>query len=303
MSVHNATRLHLKESCVFEAAEKLKSIKVCGGGGTGGGNAYYGGVSKTGMDYYTYPCHMYMKHVHMGAEVIYSKFARPDAAKYQKATDAWFDWITGPKSPWAPVFKLGMTFAEKKFFGPEFWRTHGFIFDRLDKIPSNVLHNFLVASRMPHEWPGMVLAWYEMVQKGVSPEMALALESVWVIGCSENTQTKDFQMQPTNFYDWPLDVGTANEKYVQNFLLHDMQKDVFNKPYSESHQYTPVNAIWGRSSTGKKYQTILKETYEKTFGKQAEAKATWGTPIGGTSWRVTPDEIAEIGIKEDKRLR
>lgn len=289
-------------------------------GTTGGDNALYGGVSPTLNSYYEYPCHAFMNSVTSGAEVVYSKFVLPPFPGYHKMADTYFDWITGKNSPWKRAFEMGMSFKSKEHFDRKFWYEHGFIFDRIDIIPSNVLHNFLVASRMLKEWPKRMNRWYNYLQGGVSPEMSLILASCFTpskLSDSASSESKDQ-------YDWPLDAVSADgDDYVRNFLHHKMDDTTFNKPYRESHSSRPVNRIWGKGLMN--YNTGVLSKYGKgaygtagchtkgdfkdrvlfdLYGEYGKLETVPGSFSGTQAeWKLSTDEIIAIGKKEDRRLK
>lgn len=300
----------------IEQLDNLNHHKATKGGGTGGDNAFYGGVSMGKADYFEYPCHAMMKDVHGGAEVVWSKWVIPKRDIYEEQSRAYFEWIISKDSPWKIAFEMGMSFSNKKHFNPEFWWDNGFIFDRLDNIPSNVLHNFLVASRMPKEWPHAICLWYNLVKGGVTPEMALVMSSNFF---TDSNNTKNFMNKVNDPYDWPIDACTGNEEYIKNFLNHNQIKKVFRPPYSESHVYYPVNIVWGDAldpqkgtlrhkdkTYGRKADdyvgsnSVLMSLYKDTVGKCVK-QSTFST--GYTQWSCTVEEITEMGKAEDQRLR
>lgn len=304
-----------------EQLDNLAQHKVTVGGGTGGDNAFYGGVSMGEAAYFEYPCHVHMNNEDMPEDtnVVWSKWVIPQAALHKKQSETYFDWITSSSSPWKYAFDCGMSFNDPKMFCKDFWWDKGFIFDRLDNIPSNVLHNFLVASRMPKEWPAAIKLWYKIHSGGVSPEMALVLSTLFF---TEAHNTVNFQLLYRDPYDWFLDAVSGDEEYVKNFLNHKMDRSVFNAPYSKSHSYTPVNLIWGNSGfdgrgegrvTGDRWYgkknynqletSILANLYAKDFGTIMNGSSSLNVGKIPMNWTCKVEELIEIGKLEDKRLR
>ena len=319
--VHKKTKeLYFEEEKVnpFQfAVEQLDNLRHHGvtvTGSTGGDNAWYGGVSMGKSEYYEYPCHAYMKDIHQEAQIIWSKWVIPNHSTYRDSSRAYFEWITGSQSPWGFALDMGMSFKEgRKYHNQEFWWDNGFIFDKLDEIPSNVMQNFLVASRMPKEWPQAIKLWYNIAKDGVSPEMAMVLATNFF---TERSDTVNFIAQFEDPYDWPTDAVTGNEDYVRNFLSHRPDNTIFNKPYSVSHKYSPVNAIWGLARDpvtsairhketpygGKVSKSVLSNLYSKDFGKVINhGSGKWSD--GYSEWRCGVKDLIEIGKQEDKRLR
>lgn len=284
---------------------------------TGGNNAVYGGVGSRLSSYFEYPCHVHMSDVNKDAEVVWSKFCIPDGRlkNFTKISRDYFDWITSDESPWKPAFDMGMSFSDKKTFSRTFWFEKGFIFDKLDVIPSNVLHNFLIASRILREWPYKVKIWHEVWKSGVSPEMALIVATCWN-GKDENDIKEWYSLYNGDFYDWPLDCICGGEEYVKNFLNKKMDKTVFNKSYAESHNYKPVNKIWGSQARGTKidpYYGMKTETgyfkdnfvlakYAEQLGRKQNIMGGFGSSSNYINWECKIEDIITIAKEEQRRL-
>lgn len=275
-------------------------------------NAIYGGINPDNgaTKYYEWGCHAQMRNMPQGSKLIWSAWMPGDTGA---ASDAFFDWITSDESPWAEALKMGMSFSEKKYFDRKFWKANGFIFDRLDKIPSNVLQNFLIASRIPKEHPTIAREWYHHVRGGLTSEMALVMAS--------NFQGNNVRASDNG--DYPLYAVTGYDKYIRNFCAHKMDKSVFNAPYFETHTYTPVNRIWGpfegvplkgkdketdglqygvryNSGGGINVENCVLGQYAKDIGKYEE-RMSFSTKY--TMWSVTPSDVIKIGKEEEKRLK
>ena len=77
----------------------VKNSPVRSDGGTGGDNARYGVVTTKGeVKYQAYPCHAYMKRF-SNPEIVYSQFVHHPKIS-RNLERRYFDWITGPESPW-----------------------------------------------------------------------------------------------------------------------------------------------------------------------------------------------------------
>lgn len=300
-------------------------VKVEKGYSTGGHNAFYGGILGAAPDtgtivYAEHPCHAFMKNL-VDCRVAFSRFVHSDAdQKMSRATKAYFQWITGSESPWREVFGLGMS-EDRPEFNPKFWYKYGFLFDKMDVVPANLLHNFLVATRTQKEWPVFVKHWYKMVQAGCSPAAALFFEPMFSGGeCGNERQN----WRHTNKYDFPLDHATCTETYLKNFCAGKTPR--LGKPFNECKvhlsatwqvQYTPVNAIWGSNKivqnaignayVSKSYAFAVRDRYMEQIGTVVKrVNKSWnGTeypeaPI--IDWTVTDDQQAEIIKAEEGRL-
>lgn len=180
-----------------------------------------------------------------------------------EAVDAYFDWITGPDSPWRSFLSL----LEPTVIEPykrtvlepvdirskEFYRNMGFIFHEVDRLPNNNMMNFLVATRMPKEWPNHIKVWHELVTKhGISKPVAmLGLDFFNLEADSYNSKmdpcTRSFKNN--NKYDWPLDVmSSLGDDYALNFIQGTM---IYRGPaLVERNSYDNVNKTWGEVSQG-----------------------------------------------------
>lgn len=308
----------------IEVLEAEAKKKVSEQFGTGADNARYGGVSETGnTSRHNFPCHAYMNGMLQlqGKDrpiVVYSAFVHPAAShKLEYQTKRFFDWITWLDSPWFPVF-TGCSVDTFKYMEYHAFQT-GFIFDNLDTVPANYLHNFLVASRMPKEWPSLIRMWSEFVDHAVDPAVALFFSSVFQprrksnvgkYGLVEYENTDHFYMSPTNHYDWPLDHATCAENYVLNLIRGKVDDAVLCPPWAKADRYTPVNRIWGRNDLPlfdlETYLFDLFNRYnQKTSITEVEAK-TMGSNLGSfnwmSNWFMTKEEVFTIVKAENQRL-
>ncbi len=290
-----------KKELVAKAVTKLEELAKLGvrnDEGTGGDNARYGALKSDGYVYYnSYPCHANMKR-YPDSVVVYSQFVHHPKIDTE-AERAFFDWITGPTSPWKFI-------ADRAYGDRDFQYKFGFIWDDLEH-PANFQHNFLVATRMPKEWPKDIEKWYRWVKTGVSEAVAFFYMTLFV----ENQNPKGYTVNRSNKYDWPLDVCTAGENYFRNFVAGKVEKLSHN--YAKNCLYTPVNRIFGdnelASVDDKVYGRVVYLRYWNKFGlPEEECKKAWANRLGlstydhRTHWLVTEDELISIMKAEESRL-
>ena len=296
------------EEQIKTALSKMKAPPQTGRnyGGTGGGrNAFYGYLDKNGSgDQWWHPCHGMMRHV-KSPVVIFSKWRyRKNESKIARR---YFDWITGPDSPWSPVLPKGDSIEVDgiNVFSRDAWWKYGFIWSDLGKFPNNYLHNFLVASRMLAEWHEHIKDWDDLVENhGINPEMALLFVTMFNINYS-----KRCQLSFTPKYDWPLDQQSSTEEYVLNFINHE-PCGPFNRSYLETSNYTPVNNIWGPTVTEpKSYAHQIWSIYHDRFGADMTELKKQFEQYGGFTkfqeshqWNISKDERLEIIKAEWDRL-
>lgn len=324
------------EGDAFEAARKrLLSacrvpIKSKDNGGTGGHNAIYGGVLEHPqrgkvIGYYEYPCHFNTRNL-LGCQVMFSRFVRPAWNGTETYTKEWFKWITSPSSPWYTAITLGM--SEGRYQSrPAWWYRYGFLFDRLDKVPGNLLQSFLVASRMPKEWPKETKRWLKYVEAGVPPAMAAFFNPMFnerSAGYTDQNGPQEGLWSHGNWYDYPIDHGTCDEDYLKNLATSTLVnlsapfKDLAKKqPYHDGlmMQYWPVNCVFGNNKIAGKaecnyifsdsYAFQLRDRYAKKVGKAVEKP---NTSFDGTKgrpwveWRLSFDEQVDVIKQEQRRL-
>lgn len=298
-----------------------------GFGGTGADNAFYGGVRKTKdgllLDSYQYPCHRYIEYI-KDPEGIYSRYAhRPTLS--EDATRNYFDWITSDEGPWKE-FK-GRTIShvpenvpnDKKM---DWVYENGWVWTDLS-TPSNLQHSFLVASRMAAEWPKLISKWNVWQKKFSRSKNKVRLQSLCFVFQDvfrHQTGEKHWQINYGNLYDWPLDVCSAGEGYVKNFLSGKIES--LNQPYGKNQIYRPVNRIFGDNSwdqstshKDKVYPAILYDLYNSDTGTMArlgltaeESKEKFKNQFGLAGfnpkkfWAVEEKEILDIIEMENERL-
>lgn len=288
------------------AVDKLSEVSkepVRADGSTGGANVRAGAVTSKGIvRYNAHPCHAYMKH-YEDAMVVFSQYMHhPEINK--EADKAYFQWITGPESPWRNFRGHDYTLAGS------LW--DGFVWDHLELHPSNLQQSFLVASRMPKEWKDLIEKWYQYTNKyHVHPGVSFVfLDSFRSSGLPKLPGS--FIINQTNKYDWPIDITTSGEDMVRNFCLGRL--DHLTKSYAEYKGYKPVNRLWGNNeiplADPKTYPNLLFSLYHDKFGyPEGDCQNLWKDKLGlskfdyRTHWFVSEGEMISIMHEEQKRLK
>lgn len=290
--------------------------------GTGADNARYGGVSSKGRVYHhKFACHAYMNGMlqqqgNQRPVVVYSQYVHPAKShKMEETTIRFFDWITGQSytmSPWAAVLQGCSEEAYKFMDGNAF--SYGFVFDNLDTVPANYLHNFLVASRMPKEWPSLIKMWQRFIDAGVDPALAMFFSAVFqerqTYKSGVYTPLGHYYMSGMNHYDWPLDHATCGEDYLLNFMHGRVDTSVLCPPWAVADRYIPVNRIWGDNALGSGTKgTYLHELFEryKSTSSISEAEAqSMGSVLGRfdwfRGWFLRIEDVLRIVQAENTRL-
>lgn len=280
------------------------------GGGTGDQeNAKYGAVCLEGdlvLKSQSYPCHAFMSSFPHPVTVYNKLCYRHPVTK--EIAEAYFDWIMSDTGPWKEFKGRNISHLPAGLKDARtFIYKHGWVWKDLKDHPSNLQHNFLVASRMPAEWPERIVRWYDYVEKGIHPGIAFIFLDMFV-----RQDDKHFVINRTNTYDWPTDPCTAGEEYVKNFCLGRVER--LNKSYFDDVRYTPVNRIFGENLLGrddkKAYPNVLYRKYSDKFGLSKEKSKEYWTAgrLGWSSyshfdkWTVSPKEILEIIHLEEERL-
>ena len=218
----------------------------------------------------------------------------PDQSnRFVEAAKAFHTWLC-TESPWA---KTGIVPAD---YDVDFMFNHGFIFTKLHTVPANLLHNFLVASRIPVEWPYFCLGWYELVtEHGINPVLALVSLDLfrpynseyksWVNANSQISYPMD------NKYDWPFDIVTASEEYLLN-LLQAKTPGLSERKFFPSAHTSPVNILWGNPvHPNLTYISFLKKTYPAIAGVTSK--------FGTISYTYSKEQVIEVLKNEQKRLQ
>jgi hypothetical protein len=283
--------------------------------GTGGDNARYGAVciNSSGnlqLHHNSHPCHAFMKDYRKPV-VVYNQYGHRSFIN-DEADRAWFDFITSDDGPWKEFVGRVVSHTPSNLKLKElrdFIWENGWVWSDLKNHPANLQHNFLVATRMGTEWPRLIDRWYEYTEQGCHPALAFVFLTVFnpITG-----DTKKWQINNTNKYDWPIDVCTSSEDYVRNFCQGKVEK--LTKSYADTQHYTPVNRIFGEnglsSAVDEAYPNRIFELYHKKYGPEKEkCDQYWekrGTGFSKfnyrTHWWVTEAEMIRIIKAETKRL-
>lgn len=273
-------------------------------------------------------CHGFMSSVCSSPAVVFSKWNYRAEPEFHESQTAWFDWITGPDSPWRDVFPPSLTIDGEDLRSPEFMWKNGFLFWHLDKLPSNLQQSFLIASRQATQHPNFVLEWHHLVKDyDFDPAYAMLFLSLfsspqvqpgYFFAYQDFRLQKKFEFSSVDFHEFPLGRNISME-YVENFVQGRPAKEMLNKPYRESQSYTPVNDIWHPYNSTQYYchrtfQWVMpKTTYTKyndhllSYGigkKRARNSAFAEAETSKMGKSVfTWDEIIELADKEQKRLK
>jgi hypothetical protein len=247
--------------------------------------------------HHAHHCHAYINQ-YTGAVCLWSCFAwrtsETIALKY-------FNWLVH-KSPWAQagIIPTGLT--------DEFMFKEGFVWTDLDKIPGNLLHNFLVASRMAAEWPELIKAWSLLVSKyKIDPSFAFLFLTCWAqlsITGSFLEKDKAYPLTHKDKYDWPLDMYAADNNYVLNFLGAKTE-GLSETMFSPTAATKPVKSLWGKAlspnASSSRYVNILKKLYAKEFGEKLPGESSL---FCGTVYETgfSSKAIIEIALREEERL-
>lgn len=239
-------------------------------------NVVYGAVSEDGtVDRRAYACHAFMKDF-TRAKIIYSAFMEPykqpaSDVKYQVTETErrnFFNWITSPEGPWRSFYALSPEYLSKAdYTSLEFAYNKGFVWDELDKHPSNLQQSFLIATRNHRQYGDMIKWWNEFVAAGAHP--AVAYFFVGMVQPSYKSYTKRdlsyFAFRSGNKGEWPLYSFTCGMEYFDNFCKGRVE--ALNVPYSKSTVYTPVARIFGKVEHlgNKTYYRYLLDTYKKDY--------------------------------------
>ena len=306
LSVEELQDISEKEMSLARKKHSWSSM-LSGQGSTGGNNVLTGYVNNKGIrSTKAYPCHKPIN-AFKDALCLWSAFGY---RSQEKIARFYHDWLLND-SPWS---KTGIV---PKGYSNDFMFQNGFIFTQLDQVSSNLLHNFLVATRMDAEWPDYISGWYKLVTEyGVDPSLAYMMVTVFVSpnqnsgGQSICTELKASVMTGTDKYDWPLDVSRATEEYVLNFCQGN-PVGRSTVAFFPSAQTAPVNTLWGKLSVLDAKDTYLVKLKE-LYGSLAEIRDVqylqWGVKktvkIEGYSFSniisIIKQEEIRLGLKENK---
>jgi hypothetical protein len=319
--------------------ERARAFKPKMGGGTGGDNAVYGYGSVGGDTFNlhdtSFPCHANLKYADESMQTIYSVFCRAnEKSASEEVSRAYFNWITSrTDSPWRDVLKLQAPLKYKEMVTgtQDFEWQFGFVFDNVKDLPSNLLMNFFVGTRMLKEWPKAITQWHNLVTKeGIDPAVAFFYLRLFYysknlarrggIGDSNDTEKnvmspelsskgRVFVLANAPFYDWPLDVPCAGPEYFENFVLG--KAATLEKPFtlgnrSVTYFYNHINNVWGDNDKSAysegTYLHFLYSTYGN-LGEITDIKTLMGKPRSSIqNWAVSWDELLHIMRSEQERI-
>lgn len=283
------------------------------------GNAHGGCIMTNGLtDVKSGVCHGYMMRL-VNPSIVFSKWT---ADKRKTNNRLYFEWITGPNSPWrAALPPEELIIDDNDISSKEFMWEHGFIFWHIERLPSNVQHQFLIATRVAKQHPYYIDNWEKLVvEHGFDPAMAYIWMTMWygqgkpaiTNGSGMNHGSsfmKDevYQVKPTllNSSEFNFDSATSGVEAVKNFLLGRMDESVMNPPYKTQIKYTPVNRLWGPNGLsphgqGDGYPAVLRRMYSKQFGKVVNSDTAFNGVV--ENWMMTKDECIRVGLLEQERL-
>lgn len=261
-------------------------------GGTGGKNAFYGSVDKSGKEtHHAHPCHAYMK-TYKDSSVVFSKFMLAAASK-NVAGDYLTFLMTGP---WGGLFN--------RFYYDS--SCNGFINPKPETTEANFQHNFLVASRAIAEWAGNIIEWDRLVRE----EKLNSSVAFWFLSVFNDDHGKfpakgysrEIRIPKVVKYDWALDIQTYPDSAFFNFVREAPIN--LNHMYADNPVYYPVNVIWGNSTQDpeENYVKLLKDRYS-SYGKDTTINDVYQEdPWLKTKWTVNYNEMMDIIRQEEKRV-
>jgi hypothetical protein len=319
----NLKHFELAKEALKKKREEYWSSPLSGAGGTGDyRNVLCGAIlSDTSFRDANYPCHNPIRS-YTKASILWSAFGyrlKKSIAEY------YFDWLIHT-SPWSKTGIIPKTTTEEYMF------EQGFIFTDLDKTPANLLHNFLIASRMAVEWPQAIKDWYYFVTKEkLNPDLVFfflycftpinqSTGGAYLSGLSKGSESIVAEGEK---YDWPLDCASATPSYLDNFLK-GVTPGISKINFYPTANTPPVNTLWGKTSSEQTYKDsfvrIFKGSYVEflhdTYRKKYSSPRTIAMNLKGgfrdkamedqlrqKYERVyTPEAIVEIVKEEQKRL-
>lgn len=317
-------------------------------GGTGGDNGKYGVYDDTGLRYHQHPCHAMVKYA-KNPVVLFNRYVRREYI--EDANREFFDFLISPQSPWRDFKGKSISHTSIEDLSPnknglltaqsalsdqatkEWIYQNGWVWSDLSS-PSNLQHSFLVASRMPAEWPKEINLWHERckslvtkdmtpVQKSRMQALVFAMNTVFVERHLPPKQGNYvpgdglgiFQLTKVVKYDWPLDTNSATEEYVKNFC-NGRVVGTLRPPFEKDVQYKPVNILWGDTGhydTKDSYPRQLYDLYHDALGlKEEESKKYYEKDQKGGMmltdfkpdmyWLLSEQEVQEVILSEYIRL-
>lgn len=267
---------------------------------TGGSNVLVGYIDNVGFTkYHMYPCHKHIR-TFKNAETLWSCFGYRTSKEIAKFYHHWLCY----ESPWS---KLGVVPEQ---LTEDFMFDTGFVFTNLKQMSCNLLHNFLIATRLVAEWPELITDWYQLVtEHKVDSSLAFVMLTCFLVSkrapgkvdCTFITEGALSALTYYDKYDWPLDTGRADIDYVMNFVRGN-PVGLLKRGYSPTAVTVPVNALWGDVLQAKKiYVKELEDLYSKELAKSEKIRSSINLTDIETSV-FTSDAIIEIIKREEVRL-
>lgn len=200
-------------------------------------------------------------------QFVYSSLWLPDQFDDTlKASAAFFEFITDPKlSPWRALLQDN---ALEEFYvkGDNSDRVPAWFSLRVNKdSPSQLVMNFLIATRALHEHAGAVKSWYRLVLAGCDPYLALAMlyfiDDVSTIGKhGEVIVIPSVNGRGSHYF--------LNAPQIEKATLLRAGTSRYNasKTLGMGNGYTPCNSIWNSPTKHFISSEEVKEYLTKMYG-------------------------------------
>ena len=181
------------------------------------------------------PCHGILA-CHSAA-VFWSEFVHPRVDINEQNLRMYFDWLT-KESPWARLKVPGLI-PDKE--DPDFCFTYGWIYEPYKyPIPANLLHNFLMATRVPQQHSLSYRVWSLLVSKGFDPTLSFAASAFL-----SNVRGDLYHILRFDQGEYPLFSYCATKDYINNFLQAKLVEKNLHPPYYPAYSRPPINHLWG----------------------------------------------------------
>lgn len=287
-SVQDQFEIALKEMTAVRQAQNWFPVKKPTNGGTLGMNALHGSVSIKGVKLWrSYACHRDLL-------TFVDSLAYWSCYGYRTSEEVgrhYLDWLVN-RSPWSKTGIVPTRLTQDQMF------EQGFCWSEMDKVPANLLHNFLVATRSAAEWPALIENWHLLTSKhGLDESLSYffltMLHASWTTQHSWFTPGVESRLSRIDQYDWPLDTGQADENYLKNFLgakTVGLSKVMF----FPSAQTRPVNNIWGKPVGFTSKESYTSFLLEKYLNPKFTVKRTGRSTLGDSGLRGITTEMRRL---------
>ena len=284
-----------------------KSLKEISNKGGLGGMSSFGYIDTKGQvnRWASKPCIADLDNMR-SPKVVFSWYK---TAENGEASREFLYWLTCKESPWASIVPTQDKFKDKfpkEIFDFDFRHDYGFVFPNIDVIPANALANFLIASRLPWEYPQKASLWYDLSMDGCDPTAAY-----FFLGMYEGTKEKDaFTLTTNEGGHWPLCYSYAHKDVLENFCKGKFCHT--SKPLTKGGKYRPCNVLWyswgekqptayGYDNVDSKdnYVKFFEATYKDTLKEGKEGKSTF---VNNTK-RISYETLKELINLETKRIK